>query len=234
MCLLVFGAGAIAAPPEANVPRTCDPEFYEVLRAQAWLQASRDNETAEVLIRKPDSVLQYSCFTPSLVDGFSSITRFTSPEYGDAMAELVDTPALTYLDTNYQHAPGGGSVTNMAFSPCYSMQAVWHEIKCQNFDKNLFRRFSEFEAEDLRLLPEPCDGDRGEWTTNIEVANPPAAEPPEFGGVQALVTFLPRMVSYYGGGCGAPIYTGVITVGGRLDAVCGVPSCYYTGGACSF
>ena len=49
-------AGAVIDSPG------CDPDFYDVIEARSWLEGQREVETAERLILKPDSVLEYSCF----------------------------------------------------------------------------------------------------------------------------------------------------------------------------
>ena len=41
---------------------SCDVETWEVLKNRAWMEGEREVEMAEVLILKPDSVLEYSCF----------------------------------------------------------------------------------------------------------------------------------------------------------------------------
>lgn len=41
---------------------TCDADFMNQIYARAWLESQRDMIKAEVLIRKPDSILEYTCF----------------------------------------------------------------------------------------------------------------------------------------------------------------------------
>ncbi|MGB4106970.1 MAG: hypothetical protein WBK55_04155 [Alphaproteobacteria bacterium] len=41
---------------------TCDADFMNQIYARAWLEGQRDVIKSEVLIRKPDSILEYTCF----------------------------------------------------------------------------------------------------------------------------------------------------------------------------
>lgn len=43
-------------------PSPCDPDYYESLQSRAWLEAQREITQNQNFIRKPDSVLQYTCF----------------------------------------------------------------------------------------------------------------------------------------------------------------------------
>ena len=49
---------------QTSVPAgdSCDPDFLDVMEARAWTQGKRDVETAQALLLKSDSVLDYSCF----------------------------------------------------------------------------------------------------------------------------------------------------------------------------
>ena len=40
----------------------CDADFMNQIYARAWLEAERENIMAQLIISKPDSVLEYSCF----------------------------------------------------------------------------------------------------------------------------------------------------------------------------
>ncbi|MDB2682978.1 hypothetical protein N9Z27_01855 [Alphaproteobacteria bacterium] len=58
------GPNADDAPnaPKHSSSDACDADFMNQIYAKSWLEAERSNVTAEILIRKPDSVLEYSCF----------------------------------------------------------------------------------------------------------------------------------------------------------------------------
>ncbi len=62
-----------------GLPQSCDSEFMETLNSRAWLAGQRDVENAEALIRKQDSVLQYSCFdTMAYALGGAAQTLFSN------------------------------------------------------------------------------------------------------------------------------------------------------------
>ena len=48
--------------PKNGESNTCDADLMNQIYAKAYLEAERQNMTAEATIRKPDSVLAYSCF----------------------------------------------------------------------------------------------------------------------------------------------------------------------------
>lgn len=52
-------AGANAAKSESD---SCDADFMNQITARAFLEAERQNVKNAILIRKPDSVMEYSCF----------------------------------------------------------------------------------------------------------------------------------------------------------------------------
>lgn len=55
------------APQQAHAQATaCDPEYMDALEARAWLEMQRELLQNQNIITKPDSVLEYSCFTNDL------------------------------------------------------------------------------------------------------------------------------------------------------------------------
>lgn len=59
----------IISPNEPGAPnahktmgKTCDADFMNQIYAKAFMHAERENLMLETIIRKPDSVLEYSCF----------------------------------------------------------------------------------------------------------------------------------------------------------------------------
>ncbi len=58
-CVVAKGSGQ-NAPKTANP--TCDADFMNQIYARAFLEAERENIINETVIRKPDSILEYSCF----------------------------------------------------------------------------------------------------------------------------------------------------------------------------
>lgn len=57
---------ALAFPTRAQ-DAACDPAFQTVLDQRALLQGAQDVEMAQTLIYKPDSVLEYSCFSQNVI-----------------------------------------------------------------------------------------------------------------------------------------------------------------------
>ena len=55
----------LSAPVHAEVVpgSSCDVDVYKVLSDRAWMEGQREMEIAQKLILKPDSVLEYSCFS---------------------------------------------------------------------------------------------------------------------------------------------------------------------------
>lgn len=64
LCLCLFPAGLVFA----QIPDTCDADYYDVLRARSYVEGKREMEVAQRIILKPDSVLEYSCFNDALND----------------------------------------------------------------------------------------------------------------------------------------------------------------------
>lgn len=63
----VVALAALCAPQDARAQATaCDPEYMDALEARAWLEMQRELLQNQNLIAKPDSVLEYSCFTNDL------------------------------------------------------------------------------------------------------------------------------------------------------------------------
>lgn len=67
--LLFFFMSFSALPAMAQGAATsCDPDFMGVLEARSWMQGKREIETAQALLHKSDSVLDYSCFRRRVVN----------------------------------------------------------------------------------------------------------------------------------------------------------------------
>ena len=54
-------AMASGSPPPA-ITNACNDQFYSMMGNNAFMNAEREITASEVVIRKPDSVLEYSCF----------------------------------------------------------------------------------------------------------------------------------------------------------------------------
>lgn len=79
--------------PKLDGSTTCDADMMNQIYSKAFLEATRQNIMNEVLIRKPDSILEYTCFNahaddaaPKLGSIFSETTRwqnYTVPINGE-------------------------------------------------------------------------------------------------------------------------------------------------------
>lgn len=210
------------------VPPTCDENFYDIMSARSWTQGKQDMEVAQKLILKPDSVLEYSCFNARISE-LNNSSIFVSPS--GTMNEMVTDPTESYLENNFRHTLGGGSVGNPG-GTCAAMFAVWDALKCRNFDIDDFKTFTEVSLNDDRTLPAACSGGSRsiDWAIQEAFSDPDPGAP---GGVQPATTYLsslnPARCANH-----RPIPTGLMIkpVGGAAaypDAICAAPGCYYTG-----
>lgn len=235
---LFLSVGMPQASYAAIVPDTaCDSEFLDVIEARSWMEGKREMEAAQLIILKPDSVLEYSCFEQQLNALSSSSPWSNQNSHGNMSSGLqfVSAANTNFLNSNFG-SPGGG--TGSAFT-CGSMNVIfelWDDMKCRNMDTVNFRTFQELEGADFRTLPNACnDPNRGsKWTAAIATTNPAPADPPTAGGVTLLNSLLGQLDPTACSGL-SPIETGVIVQGTApyADAVCSAPSCSYDGsGAC--
>ncbi len=105
------GPNADGAPnaPKHSTSAACDADFMNQIYAKAWLESERQNVIGEVLIRKPDSVLQYSCFDQmaGLISTKAGPLFTESKEWdnkkvkidGEINTEDIDTQHTVYINT---------------------------------------------------------------------------------------------------------------------------------------
>lgn len=254
------------SPPvvDAEIPDSCDPDYMDILNIRGYLEGKRELETAQRIILKPDSVLEYSCFheesiwyasyagrfseygynpqpgNPAGFDGVPVAYRILPNSLDNALGLVVQNTMVRFLDS-FSHIYGGGTYPIAAnpASGCNPMNIVWHTAKCQNFDPNWWVRFENLASADIRVFPIPCaplyDPNR---TTNINTAigasYPAPATPAASGGMDSLDSHLPTIR----GACGGGIDTGVnvTLIDGTVvdDAICIQPKCHYTGTTCTY
>lgn len=102
------GSGANNAyigPDPLDAP-ACDADFLNQIYARAFMEAERENVLAQTYIRKPDSVMEYTCMdrmisqvTPDAVSLFSENTSWQSktiPLY-HAFTAAGDSPTVTLV-----------------------------------------------------------------------------------------------------------------------------------------
>lgn len=68
---------------------TCDPEFWDVLKDRAWMEAQREVTQNQNLIARPDSVLEMTCFD-SFLDELGSYSDSNFPSDPDWSKEGHD------------------------------------------------------------------------------------------------------------------------------------------------
>ena len=235
LAFLVFGASSTvyagAAPPiDPVISPGCDPEFYTVMEARSNMEGQREFEAAQRLILKPDSVLEYSCFGDR-VNEIGSV----GPNANAFLTLIVRDPMGQYLGNNFGHTLAGGTGGAAPPGPaCNAMAAVWHFLKCSDFDKNHFVALRDMPTTDIRNVPIPCPnaGARtANWNAMIAQAWPPPSTPSVNGSMDLTVHYNNFIVQ---GPCGAatPIPTGVMVDASTpyQDAVCSIPGCYFDGG----
>lgn len=115
LCVLALGQ-TVYAQSAADDP--CDDQYYESLKARAWLEAQREITQNQNLIFKPDSVLEYTCFdlysaelAQHAIDMFSETTRWgtllPSDSMDKALEKLVGTAFRSYLTSNFEESADG-------------------------------------------------------------------------------------------------------------------------------
>ncbi len=200
-CLSLCAGNADAATVTSSDLSTasCNPTYYESLKSRAWLEAQRRTRQAQNYIRKPDSVLDYSCF-PILNNIAALETEQIFSEYHAghcfpdsldcSLDRLVIDALEPYLQSNFNHTFIGGR-TNVDrdtydadnVTMCTVMKDVWQLAKCQNFmpkaDEDGFLTFEEYVSTDPRQLPEPCanpypKNNDTPWNDKIEDAFEPS------------------------------------------------------------
>lgn len=255
-CLCLFQA----VPASAQIPDTCDADYYDVLRARSYAEGKREMETAQRIILKPDSVLEYSCFNDTLQDlgaytehfsetglnggnpppEFNGISPpggvMTSNNLDNALNTVVRSALIDFLD-NFWHTYGGGTFTlsPIPAAGCNPMNVVWQASKCTNFDPSWWVRFEDLATQDIRNYPIPCGepGRNANISAALAAAFPPPADPVTSGSMNVYTGYVDSVTD-----CSAavPIETGIsfeLSNGTPIDdAVCVVPGCNYDGSSC--
>ncbi len=258
LLLLVCGLGLVQSKQEVCAQGifaedACDPDYYESLKARAWLEAQREITQNQNLIFKPDSVLEYTCFD-SFLDHmalttierplFSMSDRWGEPA-GDIEASLsnVAAAAAGYDVSNFTLGVLGGRTevpydirAEAASAPygCNTMNEIWMVAKCMNFIQNPetdgFFTFQQYaDSDDRRTLPTPCT-ELAAYQENLDIAllDPPWQE-------DAVFTYFEDVFPPIGS-CGTEfsmLTTGLIInranadPASYLERVCLVPGCHY-------
>ncbi len=137
---VLSGSYALAGAMEGQP--TCDADFNKRMTSRAWMEAEREIEMAEILIKKPRSVLEYSCFLSQAIDLGGAANM------GEDAAQVFEQGSLQgSVDYLKQSFPGS--------TTCAAMSEVWKEAQCQNFSENYFIDFPVMYAVDMRMCNNP-------------------------------------------------------------------------------
>lgn len=123
----LLGAGACngATPAQGCA---CDADLMNQIYSRAFLESQRDTIKAEVLIRKPDSVLEYTCF--------NNLATVAVSRAGPIFSESTRWRPATVTITS---ALGVGEIGNMNFVPIVLMNTWMGPMKLENSIRGLVR-----------------------------------------------------------------------------------------------
>jgi len=224
LSLAVFLIIALYADISKAQDPLCDVALFNQMAERARWQGQREVVTAENLIYKPDSVLEYTCYS-RFIDHIPPNIRYTSIFFqssggaitytvtndfpSDVMIDLSQVPAESWIDGNFDHTYLGG---RMAIDPpvgapgvnyvCDTMSIIWDLAKCQQFapeePEDGFFTLTDFLSAGILRYPVLCTSPPAPTFGVIPVM--PAA--PVFTSAAVLPT-----------DCGVPVPTGqVITM----------------------
>lgn len=131
--------GGVCLPTETPAAGcACDADFMNQIYGRAWLESQRDMIKAQVLIRKPDSILEYTCFNQfndlavtKAAPLFSETERWTGGGLFDSLGsnEIIDTKSFALVGPPQNQikpfvkslllasvAPGGGGGMGSLFN----------------------------------------------------------------------------------------------------------------------
>lgn len=251
-----------AATAGSAFPETCDEEYWDLLSARSLLEGQREVEAAQRIIRKADSVLEYSCFYRDVgwlgqYGGVFSENRLSSavepPEFDgtpnpisathldNALDRVVYEPLVEFM-YSFRHVYGGGYFPYAAptSGTCNPMNVVWHVSKCELLNPLTWVELSSLPSRDIRFYPWPCPDSTPRETRledALETAFPDADIPADSISMDILDWYEDDTV----GNCGTSLLveTGVSFQLGTSgptydDHVCVKPKCAYDGaGSCS-
>ncbi len=191
----------------------CDKEFLKRMKARSWAEGEREVEVAELIILRPDSMLEYTCFE-NQADKDALNNKF------------VQASLKSYLQSNFDHKFAGGLYGSGG--TCAKMSQIWQFLKCKNFDENWFLTFQELLSKDPRTLPTACTGGnrKKEWTDATKLAFPQSVGKNSLGPMD---TYNGALV---GGDCKKSkiVPTGLeIKKANKTEKeyTCSTPGCYY-------
>lgn len=160
--------GAPNAPK--NTSNVCDADFMNQIYGNVFLESQRETISAEAIMLKPDSVMEYTCFDQqaSLVAVIAPLSfSFPTGALPGLIRGMVLEGLLTYIDENFWHVFLGGAaagldttitnVVTLGGYDCPLMKEVHMVAKCSDFGLEApFMRFEELISFEPRQLPRAC------------------------------------------------------------------------------
>lgn len=140
LCLtvsLILG-GALFLPIASiaqSIPESCDADFMTQMVSRATAEASRDVMVSQTVIRKPDSVLEYTCF-----DEFA---KLTGTEAGPLFTETRRWASAQIDVSSYddKHSPGPVMISVSAFQPTNTVDNAVKDIVLDVMDDYIDKNF---------------------------------------------------------------------------------------------
>ncbi|MGQ0527023.1 MAG: hypothetical protein ACT4OY_03180 [Alphaproteobacteria bacterium] len=152
--------------------KSCDADFMNQMYARSFLEASRETTMNQAILRKPDSVLEYTCFgkqaenAASGLDGIFSggspgTTTIPGPppvttrSLPNLVNDLIADALEKYITNNFGHSYLGGAMSPdpPAGNTCSIMKEVYNAAKCSNMPESPFITFKSLIDTDPRILP---------------------------------------------------------------------------------
>lgn len=156
--LTLFGAGIVLGASVTAAlaqPATCDPLYWDSIKAKAWTEAEREIEQNQNLIYKADSVLEYTCFdqfsrtlaghSDQLFSGTLQWGPIVGPDMAAALTNLLAGTMINYINNNFAHRYlGDRSTQDYAIGSfgtngshynynCDQIGRIWQTAKCLDF-----------------------------------------------------------------------------------------------------
>lgn len=101
---LLFAVVIVAPASAAPIPGTgCDSDFMGIMDRRAWMEGKHDMEAAQVLLTRPKSILDISCFEEHLVDLHRSADSMFSDNTGGVLFKNRNFPTnMALFEPQYQ------------------------------------------------------------------------------------------------------------------------------------
>lgn len=159
------GPNAAGAPnAKKSTSAACDADFMNQIYARAFLEAEREVVLAGVALRKPDSVLEYTCFDKLALSGADDINTIFAQKSPSSANSFLPNAVQQYLSGSFSHKfLGRDGASDLDYTPsgtgggysCDMMDSVALLARCMDFDQDghQFYSFETLASVDPRTLP---------------------------------------------------------------------------------